>query len=137
MVSAMVTQTSLSPAQIVALAFGVIYMLIGLVGFAATGFDGWIAQNYNEKLLLFPVNPLHNIVHIALGVVWMLSSTTHAGATRINKLLGAVLIAVAVLGFLGVLKFLAIEKATSPDNFLHLVSALVALYFGTIGAVER
>ncbi|MFP5298548.1 MAG: DUF4383 domain-containing protein [Actinomycetota bacterium] len=133
----MVTQTSLSPAQIVALGFGVVYMLIGLVGFAATGFDGWIAQNYTEKLLLFPINPLHNIVHIALGVVWMFSASTHAGAKRINQLLGVVLLAVAALGFLGVLKFLAIEKATSPDNFLHLVSALVALYFGTIGATER
>jgi hypothetical protein len=49
-------------------------------------------------------------------------------------LIGAVYLLVAILGFVGALKFLAIEDAGSTDNFLHLATALLALYFGSAGA---
>jgi hypothetical protein len=41
---------------------------------------------------------------------------------------------VFLLGMVGVLEWLAIEDASSPDNYLHLGTALLALYFGTTGA---
>ncbi len=128
---------ALAPTQLVALAFGVVYTMIGLIGFGVTGFDGWTAQLFSEKLLLFPINPLHNFVHIALGLIWMVSSSRLAAAKQVNTVLGAVLVGVAALGFLGVLKFLAIEGSSSADNYLHLATGLVALFFGTVGARPR
>lgn len=133
----MATSLSLAPTQIVALALGVVYTMIGFVGFGVTGFDQWASQIFTEKLLLFPVNPLHNVVHIGLGLIWMVSSSRVASAKRTNTALGLVLIGVAGLGFLGVIKFLAIEGSGSADNYLHLATGLVALYFGTLGSRER
>lgn len=123
--------TDLSPPQLVALAFGVVYTLIGLIGFAATGFDGWISPIYTEKLLIFPINPAHNIIHVGLGLVWMVSATTIPGSKKVHLILGGVLLVVAALGFAGLLNFLAIEDASSPDNYLHAVTGAVALFFST------
>lgn len=125
---------SKTPAQTFALVFGVVYLLVGLVGFAVTGFDEFAGQTYNEKLIIFPLNPLHNIVHIAVGALWLGASAKHASAKSTNLLIGVVYGLVTILGFVGVLKFLAIEGPGSADNFLHLASSLLALYFGTAGA---
>lgn len=123
-----------TPAQIFALVFGVIYVAIGLIGFGVTGFDGWVSSSTAEKLLLFPVNPLHNLIHIGIGLLWMVAANKHASASRVNVLIGIVYAATAALGFLGILDFLAIPTAGSADNWLHVATALLSLYFGTIGS---
>jgi hypothetical protein len=133
----MISNSSLSPAQLVALAFGCVYLMVGLVGFAVTGFDQWASQVFFEKLLIFPLNPLHNIVHIALGLIWMFSSSRLATAKQVNLVLGVVLVVVAVAGVAGILKFLAIEDGVAADNILHVVTGAVSIYFGTIGAGHR
>lgn len=123
-----------TPAQTFALVFGVVYLLIGLVGFAVTGFDDFAGKSFDEKLIIFALNPLHNIVHIAIGALWIGSANSHSSAKSVNTLIGAVLALVGVLGLLGALEFLAIKDAGSPDNYLHLGTAVLALYFGTAGA---
>jgi Domain of unknown function (DUF4383) len=62
------------------------------------------------------------------------SSGRHGTARQANLVIGGVLGLVTILGALGVLRFLAIESFGSPDNFLHLVTAALSLYFGTAGA---
>ena len=131
----MVTRLGKTPAQLFALVFGIVYLAIGLIGFGVTGFDNWIAKETSEKLLIFPVNPLHNLVHIGIGAIWMISSATHKAAARVTTLIGIVYGAVAALGFLGILDFLAISSSGSADNWLHLATAILALYFGTVGAL--
>lgn len=126
--------TSRTPAQLFALVFGAVYVLIGVAGFFVTGFDDFAAKDFTEELVIFPVNPLHNIVHLAIGALWLGSAAKHESAKSVNTLVGAVYLLVAILGFFGALKFLAIEDAGSTDNFLHLASALLALYFGSAGA---
>lgn len=126
--------TTRSPAQIFALAFGVVYLLVGIVGFAVTGFDGFASETYDEKLIVFPLNPLHNLVHIAIGGLWLFAAKDHPTAKSVNLIIGVTYLAVAVLGMLGVLKFLAIQDAASADNYLHIASGALAVYFGTAGA---
>ncbi len=126
-----------------ALVFGVIYLLVGLVGFAATGFEQFATWN-DDKLILFTVNPLHNIVHLAIGAVWIAAAARHDSAKAANLGIGIVYLLVAVLGFLEV-EFVAelltlnngeaaAPAASDPDNFLHLVSGAAAVFFGTAGA---
>ena len=55
------------PSQLLALAIGAVYTLVGLLGFFVTGFDNFAAET-DETLLGFEVNPLHNIVHLAIGL---------------------------------------------------------------------
>ena len=121
-------------AQNFALIFGAVYLLVGLAGFLVTGFDGFAAKSYKEILIIFPLNPLHNIVHLLIGGAWLAASARHDTAKTANLVIGAAYGLVFILGLLGVLKFLAIEDASSTDNYLHLGSAALALYFGTAGA---
>ena len=111
--------------------------MIGLVGFAATGFDNFATFSPDE-LLIFSVNPLHNLVHLAIGAVWIGASKDHATAKTVNLGIGAVYLLVALLGFLEVefvTELLNIkEGASDPDNFLHLVSGAAGVFFGTAGA---
>ena len=115
-----------------ALVFGVVYLLVGVVGFFVTGFDGFAAE-HGEKLVIFHLNPLHNIVHVLLGVVWIGAASSHAAAKGVNTLFGVVLLLVFVLGLFDA-KFLAIDGPGDPDNYLHLVTGALSLYFGTAGA---
>ena len=123
-----------TPAQVFALTFGVVYLLVGIVGFAVTGFDGFAAKSFDEKLLFFPLNPLHNLVHIAIGGLWLYSAKDLATAKSVNTIIGVAYLAVFLLGIFGLLEFLAIEDASSADNYLHLASGALSLYFGTAGA---
>ena len=127
-------RTGKTPAQTFALVFGAVYLLIGLAGFAVTGFDNFAGKTYDDILILFPVNPLHNIVHLGVGALWLGAASKHASAKSVNMLIGVIYTLVAILGFAGVLKFLAIEDAGSADNYLHIVSGLASLYFGSAGA---
>jgi hypothetical protein len=127
-----------SQAQVFALVIGVIYLVVGIVGlFFADGFTGGGAD---DKLVVFRLNHLHNIVHLVLGVVWIGASRTLAAAKTANAALGAVLLLVALLGFTGIdlaHTLLNIVSSTDADNFLHLVTGALGVYFGTAGAGDR
>ena len=116
-----------------ALVFGVVYLLIGIVGFAVTGFENF-AKDGDKALIIFEINPLHNIVHIAVGALLIGGARAHATAKSVNLLVGATYGLVAILGIFGALEFLSINKGADADNFLHLFTAIAALYFGTAGA---
>ena len=55
------------PSQLLALAIGAVYTLIGILGFLVTGFDNFAAET-DKTLLGFEINPLHNLVHLAIGL---------------------------------------------------------------------
>jgi hypothetical protein len=121
------------PVQRFAQVFGAVYLLVGLLGFAFTGFGGFAATS-DDKLLLFGVNPLHNIVHLAVGALWLGSSRSEASARAVSVLIGAVYLVVGVLGlFINGSSDLNILNINQPDNALHLASAALGLYFGLAG----
>jgi hypothetical protein len=133
-----ITAARRSPAQTFALVFGVVYLAVGVLGlFFAEEFTGGRAD---DELIIFRINHLHNIIHIALGVVWIGASRTLAAARGVNLLFGVVLVLLAVLGF-AELDFMHdlfnIVDTGDPDNWLHLVSGILAIYFGTAGASAR
>ena len=122
-----------TPVQVFSLVFGIVYVLAGLAGFLVTGFRGF-AESTGQTLIVFGLNPLHNIVHILIGAAWIVASRSESSSRNVSLALGLALGLVAVLGFVGALRFLAIESLADPDNFLHLVTAALALYFGTVGS---
>ena len=73
----------------------VLVLLVGLLGFVFTGFGDFAATS-DDKLLLFGVNPLHNIVHLAVGALWLASSRTESSARAVSILIGAVYLVVGI-----------------------------------------
>ena len=103
-----------------AFASAAIYLVAGLLGFVATGFDDF-ASDTSEKLIILGLNPLHNVVHLSLGVLWFAAAFSPSNARMANVALGVGLLAAFVLGVAGGAGFLNIDNAAEPDNYLHLV----------------
>jgi len=121
------TGSAKSPAQMFALVFGVVYLLVGILGFI-------LAPDEGDKLFgVFQVNLLHNIVHLAVGALFLAGSAAHGRAKQVNMLVGVVYGLVALLGFANILVEDLLD-ANAADDFLHLASAVLALYFATAGA---
>lgn len=122
-----------TPAQRFAAVFGVVYLLVAVAGFVLTGFSDFAGEDHHT-LLIFAVNPLHNVIHLALAVGWLAAAPRHRTACAANLGIGVVLGLVTVLGFLGGLGMLGMAGLADPDNFLHLATATLALYFGSVAA---
>lgn len=116
-----------TPARTFALVFGAVYLLVGLVGFAVTGFDDWLATDTGELLLWFELNPLHNVVHIAIGLALLGGAAQPASARVIAALVGVTYALVGVLGFFAVGEEWNILSLNQADNWLHIATAVLAL----------
>ena len=119
--------------QTVALVFGAIYTLVGIAGFFLTSFDNFASSDMQDpdKLLgLFQINPLHNIVHILIGLFLLGAARAgHRRARQANLTVGAAYFLVFLYGLFAANKdeaynFLALNNA---DNLLHIATALVLL----------
>lgn len=122
-----------TPAQLFGLAFGIVYLVVGLVGFAITGFDDFASQT-DEKLLVFAINPLHNVAHLGVGALLLVGSGRHETAKSINLAVGLVYLLLGILGLAGGILVEDVLNNNSADTFLHLGTAALAIYFGTAGA---
>src|SRR6476661_9470813 len=125
-----------TPAQRFAAVFGVVYLLVAIAGFALTGVSDF-AGEHHHTLLIFAVNPLHNVIHLVLAVGWLAAAPRHRTARLANLVLGVVLGLVTVLGFVGGMGMLGMDGIADPDNFLHLATATLSLYFGSVAAGGR
>ena len=112
---------------------GSVYVVGGIIGFVITGFSN-ITEMTNHALLgVFILNPYHNIVHLAIGGLWLIAAfaLTPAGTEGMNIAIGGVYALATLLGFVGYLSLLSIPSGAAGDNWLHLVSALAPLVLGS------
>ena len=121
-------------AQKGALAIGALYTLVGILGFLVTGFDDFAGKT-GETLLGFELNPLHNIVHLVIGLaglaMWRRRDTARTYGWMLFVGYGATFFyGLAVAGQEDG-NFLSIHGA---DNGLHLVSALAGLAIALAGS---
>ena len=113
--------------QMLALAFGAIYLLVGVVGFFVTGFGNFFAHDTNRTLLGFEINGMHNVVHIVIGVAGLLLARTLAGARTYGWLLAIGYGAAFVYGLIAIGKTWDFLSINAADNVLHLLTAIVGL----------
>ncbi|WP_324274991.1 DUF4383 domain-containing protein [Blastococcus brunescens] len=113
--------------EILGLAFGAVYLLVGIVGFFITGFDDFFAHDTNETLLWFEINGMHNVVHIVIGVAGLALSNTLAGARTYGWLLAVGYGAAFVYGLIAIGETWDFLSINAADNVLHIATALVGL----------
>jgi hypothetical protein len=118
------TGASRSLNQTLALAFGAVYALVGVVGFFVSG-DVDFAGQKGASLLGFDVNGLHNIVHLLIGVALLAASRTHALARSANLTIGAVYVLLAVLGPFINDTAADIVGLNGADHVLHALSGVL------------
>jgi hypothetical protein len=124
------TRTTTSVNQKVALVVGVIFLLVGILGWFVTGGHGF-ADRDGGSLLGFQVNPLHNIVHLLVGVVLIVGARSGLSAARAaNTAVGAVYLVVGIIGLFILDSSANILALNGADNGLHLVSGIVLLATG-------
>ncbi|HVA23627.1 MAG TPA: DUF4383 domain-containing protein [Chloroflexota bacterium] len=105
--------------------FGAVFLLVGLAGFAVTGFGGF-ADISGKTLVFFGLNPLHNLAHIVIGGLWLASSVRAESARAATQVIGFVYLLLGILGLfaLGSFNVLALNVG---DNVLHLATGALAL----------
>lgn len=117
-----------SPNRLVGAVFGVIYLLVGLLGFAVTGFDNFAGTDTNEALLGFELNPLHNIAHLLIGGLLLAAALKGVSPAKgSNTLVGGAYLLLGILGLFIVDSDLNLLSLNQADNILHLASAAVLL----------
>jgi hypothetical protein len=122
-----------------AMIFGIVFLVVGVGGFipgltdhsAVPDPDLTMQSGYGHELGLFPINLLHNIVHILFGVWGLAAARSLSGARSYAR---AVAIIYAVFTVMGLVDGLDTSFGLVPlygnDVWLHALLALVAAYFG-------
>ena len=127
------------PARLFAVGFGLVYLLVGIIGFFPFLYSDppagaptlTVDNGYGYLLGLFPTNVLHNAFHIVIGLLGIISAARYGSAKFYCGLLFVVF---------GVLALMGVVPAThtawglipifSADAWLHAATALAAAIFG-------
>ncbi|CCW15048.1 hypothetical protein EBESD8_56200 [Rhodococcus aetherivorans] len=127
-----------TPVQTAALAVGVVFLLVGILGFVpgiTTNYDTMTFAGHESGALLlgiFEVSILHNIVHLLFGVAGVAMART-VGAARSYLIGGGIIYLVLWLYGLVIDKDSSANfvPVNSADDWLHFVlgAAMIALGF--------
>lgn len=132
----------LQPVQILAALAGIAFIVFGVVGFTRTGVGDWSTHSF---VLGFAVNPLHNVVHVAVGALGLLMALGSGLARLYGWLLFLGYAAIFVWGLMitGILAQNPASQFGNPlalntnDNWLHLGLALFGLLLAVLPARRK
>jgi hypothetical protein len=122
-----------------ALTVGVIYLAFGVLGFVPALITPPFADApsvsvhafHGDLLGLFPVNFMHNLVHLAVGAWGVAASRSSGGARAYSKTIAVFYGVLAVMGLLPTFDTLfGLVPLHGNDVWLHAMTASIAAYFG-------
>jgi hypothetical protein len=118
---------------------GSLFVTVGLLGFGS-GFvsaplpaDPTLVfdQAYGRLFGLFPVNVLHNLVHLFIGIAGLLAWRNVWSPLTYAKFLGGFYAVLTVLGLIpGAQTMLGLVPIFGHDVWLHGFTAALGIYFG-------
>lgn len=123
-----------SPAQLFCLIGGATLVLVGLLGFIA---EPDFSPDAGSDLIIFEVNGVHNLVHLASGAFLLAFAGRRDLARPAVLAFAAVYAVVTVIGFVDGSDILGAFPLDTEDNFLHLVLTLAALGAGLASPPDR
>ena len=128
-----------TPVQLAASAVGVVFLLVGVLGFIpgiTTGYDDMTVLGHHSGAMLlglFAVSVLHNVVHLLFGVAGLVLARTPAGARGFLIWGGVTYLVLFLYGLLideaGPANFVPVNAA---DNVLHLLLGAGMIGLGVI-----
>lgn len=129
-------------ARLVAAVFGAVYLLVGVLGFLGeplvTGGAPDNMQSATGNLLgIFPINAIHNVVHLLIGAALLYGAFAGRGAAiGVLKVIGVVYLLVGVLGIIAPDTF-GLMPIGGADIFLHLASGAIFLAAAFMDSDDR
>ena len=121
------------------LIIGIAFLAAGILGFVpallspapasapALGITGF----YGYLLGLFPVNFMHNLVHLAIGAWGIAASRSMTDARMFSRILAVFYGLLAVMGLVPMTNTLfGLAPIHGHDVWLHAATAILAAYFG-------
>lgn len=126
-------------ARYFALISGILYIAVGLFGFipgmvatpGSGGPDVVVNAGYGYLLSTFPVNVLHNLVHLAIGIWGVASYRSYVLSRNYSRSLAILYGVLAIMGLLPVLNTtFGLMPIFGSDVWLHALTALIAAFFG-------
>ena len=110
--------------------FGVIFIVVALLGFIAPGGMAMaMAPDTGMLLGVFQVNLLHNIVHLLFGAWGLAAARSWSGSKSYFTIAGAIYAVLTVVGFLSPSGF-GLVPLGGNDIWLHAVLAIAMLGIG-------
>jgi hypothetical protein len=119
-----------TPAQLYALSFGAVLLLVGIFGFIADSSFGSGSDVNGSDFIVFEVNGWHNLVHLLSGLLGLLL-WRRADTARLFALgFGSVYLVVTIWGFITGDQVLWLIPVDTADNVLHLLISLIGIGAG-------
>ena len=119
-------------ARTAALAIGIIFIVVGLLGFIDNPIVG------SSEKAIFHADTVHNMVHIISGLLFVLvAMAAPASASTVMIIFGIVYLLIGILGITsvgenGMAKLLGFLHVNAADNSLHIALGLVIALAGLI-----
>ena len=114
----------------VAMVFGIVFLLVGVLGLVSTGGMQMGAEPPPAMILgMFPTNLLHNIVHILFGVWGIVAARSFSGAKLYAQVGGVIYIVLAICGLVAPNTFGMLPNGGN-DVWLHAALGLVLAWAG-------
>ncbi len=127
-----------------ALLIGIIYVVVAIMGFIpglvqpATNGDPSMAGMPDAGLLLglFPVNLLHTLIHLIVGVWGILAFSRYTRARQFSRVMTVVVAILTIMGLIpGLDTLFGLAPLYGLDVALHGLTALISAYFGFVVTV--
>ncbi|HEX2191043.1 MAG TPA: DUF4383 domain-containing protein [Longimicrobiaceae bacterium] len=110
--------------------FGIVFIVVAVFGFVASGGSMESDMEQAPRVLgLFPVNLLHNLVHLAFGIWGLAASRSWDAAKTYCTVSGVLYLGLAVLGFI-IPETFGLMPIGGNDIWLHVLLGAVLAYFG-------
>ena len=107
-----------------AIVTGLVFVVFGVLGFIPNPLAG--------RTGIFATNPLHDLIHIASGVVLLAGAYSSLGSSMALKIVGVAYALIAILGFFAISDgvLLGLIPVNTADQWLHVVLAVAILAAG-------
>ena len=120
-----------SPNRLLAIVFGAVFLLVGLLGFTVTGPYSFFSTEGGLLFGLFEVNIFHNVAHLVIGAALLIAGISSVAAARtVNTTVGAAYLLLGIIGLFLIGSTANVLAINAADNVLHFASAVVLLAVG-------